>query len=65
MMNAALRLEKAGYKMLLSVHDEALTEKPIGEGSIKEFTKIMCQTPPWALGMPIQARGWDSDRYRK
>lgn len=65
MMPGLLRLEKRGYKGLLSVHDEGITEKKIGEGSIEEFVEILCQVPPWATGMPISAKGWSGPRYRK
>lgn len=65
MIPGMVRLEKRGYRGLLAVHDEGITERKIGEGSIEEFTQIMCETPPWALGMPITAKGWSGPRYRK
>jgi DNA polymerase len=65
MMPAMVRLEKSGYKALLMVHDEGITEKPIGKGSIEEFVKIMCEPPPWAPGLPLEAKGWKGPRYRK
>lgn len=65
MMPAMLRLEKSGYKALLMVHDEGITEKPIGKGSIEEFVKIMCEKPPWAPDLPLEAKGWKGPRYRK
>lgn len=66
MMQASVRLEKAGYKFLLSIHDEAITEKPIGEGSIQEFTSLMCQKPKWAdTNLPLEAKAWKGPRYRK
>lgn len=65
LMLALLRLEKAGYRVLLSVHDEAICEKPIGEGSVQEFINIMCQIPEWAKGLPVEAKGWKGPRYRK
>lgn len=65
MMPAMVRLEKKGYKALLMVHDEGITEKPVGQGSIEEFVKIMCEVPPWAVGLPLEAKGWKGQRYRK
>lgn len=65
MMPAMVRLEKKGYRALLMVHDEGLTEKPIATGSVGEFTRIMCEIPPWALGLPLEAKGWNGPRYRK
>lgn len=65
MMPAMVRLEKSGYKALLMVHDEGITEKPIGKGSIDEFVNIMCEPPPWGRGLPLEAKGWKGPRYRK
>ncbi len=66
MMRAIVRLEKFSYRALLSVHDEAICERPIGEGSIEEFEKIMCSRPGWAdEHLPIQAKAWSGSRYRK
>lgn len=65
MMPGMVRLEKRGYRGLLMVHDEGITEKPIGTGSVEEFVDILCEVPPWAQGMPISAKGWKGPRYRK
>lgn len=65
LMQGILRLEKAGYKVLLTVHDEVLCEKPLGTGDLKEFTRILCQDPKWGNGIPIEAKGWKGPRYRK
>lgn len=65
MMPAMVRLEKHGYLPVLMVHDEGICEKPIGEGSIDEFVKILCATPEWAKGLPLEAKGWKGPRYRK
>ncbi len=63
MVEASLRLEKAGYLMDLSVHDELLTEKR--GGSIGEFQKLMAQPPVWGLDIPIAVEAWDGPRYAK
>lgn len=65
MMSAALRLEKSGYRVLLTVHDEAICEGVKGFGSVEDFTKIMCEIPSWGKGLPIEAKGWRGPRYRK
>lgn len=65
LMGGMIHLERAGYKVLLSVHDEAVCEKPIGEGSVEEFTQTMCAPPGWAKGLPLEADGWVGPRYRK
>jgi len=65
MMPGMVRLEKRGYRGLLMVHDEGITEKQIGTGSTEEFVDILCDPPPWATDMPISAKGWSGPRYRK
>lgn len=66
LLPSMLKLEKAGYIPLLSVHDEAICERKIGEGNLEEFTKILCETPKWAdEKLPISAKGWSGPRYRK
>ncbi len=66
MMPAMVRLEKAGYRALLAVHDEAITEKEKGKGSLKEFVKILLERPSWAdESLPLDAKGWVGPRYRK
>jgi hypothetical protein len=60
-----VRLEKAGYRALLAVHDEGICEREIGKGDLVEFTKILCARPAWAPGLPLEAKGWQGPRYRK
>lgn len=66
MMGGMVKLERAGYKMLLTVHDEALTEKTIGTGNLSKFEKIMCEMPKWAdKELPLSAKAWLGPRYKK
>ena len=62
---ATARLEAAGYRITLSVHDELVAEVPEGFGSLAEFEALLCELPPWAAGCPIAAAGWRGRRYRK
>ncbi len=63
--DALLRLRKAGYRVVLHVHDEIVCEMPFGKGSLNEMCAIMSQAEPWAAGMPIAVEGWQGKRYRK
>lgn len=63
---ALLRVEAAGYPVVLHVHDEIVCEVPEGFGSVAELEAIMEQRPPWAADWPIKASGgWRGMRYRK
>lgn len=63
MAEAMLRSEDAGYEVVLSVHDELLTEKE--DGSVEEFENIMKVLPEWAEGLPVDVEGWEGKRYLK
>ncbi len=59
------RLEMAGFPILMTIHDEIVSERPTGEGKIQEMIDIMCKIPKWAIGCPIVADGSVGKRYRK
>lgn len=65
MMHGLHKLEEAGYKTLLHVHDEAVCEMPVGVGSLDEVVKLMTINPSWADGLPLQAAGEESFYYKK
>ncbi len=65
MASAMLRLDAAGYTPVLTVHDEVLSESPIGFGSLDEFLSIMTILDEWATGFPIAAAGHVGNRYKK
>jgi len=59
-------LERAGYPIVLHVHDEIISEVAQGCGSIEEFEQIMATLPGWCAHWPIKASGgWRGRRYRK
>lgn len=64
---AMLNLDKAGFEMVNSVHDEVLllVEEQNGESSLAGVVKIMTTPPEWALDFPLAAEGWHGKRYRK
>ena len=66
LMDAHLRLEKAGYEIILSVHDELVAEVPDDpKYNLDEFIRIMTDKPFWASDMPVKADGWEGRRYKK
>lgn len=62
---AMLRLEDAGYPLVLSVHDEVVADVPESHGSLEEYLEIMEECPDWAEGIPIEVEGFEGERYRK
>ena len=63
--HAMLNLEKAGYPIVFHVHDEAIMEVPIGEGSLEEACRIMAISPDWAKDLPLRADGDEMRYYQK
>lgn len=62
---AMVRVEAAGYPIVLTVHDEVVCEVLADFGSITEFEALMTELPPWATGLPVAASAWQGERYRK
>lgn len=62
LVEGMLRLEEAGYRVIAHVHDEVLIE---GEHDVEEITRILCELPAWADGLPMGGEGFVTQRYRK
>jgi hypothetical protein len=62
---AMLRVEAAGYPIVLHVHDEVVSEVPDGFGSVEEYVRLVEQLPDWAEGIPVGAKGRNGPRFAK
>lgn len=61
-----LNAERAGYPIVLHVHDEIVCECPDGQGTVEELERCMGDLPTWAKGWPVIAHGgWEGREYRK
>ena len=60
-----LRLAKAGYKIVMHVHDEVILEEPYGTGSLENACAIMGQAIDWAPGLLLRADGYETEYYKK
>ena len=59
-------IEEAGYAVVLSVHDELVTETPdTDEYSVNELSELLATNQEWNEGLPLAAAGFEAYRYRK
>ena len=65
MANGMLKVESDKYQIVLTIHDEIVSECDEGQGNLPEFCKLMCDKPEWAKDIPVTAEGWIGKRYRK
>lgn len=65
LLDAMARIDDAGLPLVLTAHDEIVIEVPTGSVSEEEVRALMCQTPRWAEGIPIEADGFRNNRYCK
>lgn len=63
--NGMLNLDRYGYNIIGTVHDEVIEEADPTHGSLDEMCEIMCDLPDWAEGLPVAADGWEGLRYKK
>lgn len=59
-------IEAAGYAVVLTVHDEDVTEAPdTPEYNAEHLSELLATVPAWADGLPLAAAGFESYRYKK
>lgn len=58
------RIEAEGFRIVLSIHDEFITEAGLDKTE-HDLVRLMTTTPPWGQGLPLNAAGFTADRYRK
>jgi len=59
------RLDDAGLETVLHVHDEIVLETDRPDEAAETLLKVMCETPPWAMGLPLNAEVSTMSRYGK
>jgi DNA polymerase len=58
--------EAADYPIVLTVHDELVTEpEDSPDYSVAGLSEILATVPSWATGLPLAAAGFETYRYRK
>lgn len=64
MAEAGLRVDPV-YPLILSIHDELLSEVEKTFGSVDEFCELMSVRPAWARDFPLAVDGWRRERFGK
>lgn len=72
MVFGMLLLERCEYNLVMTVHDECISEDEPDFGSLEDFEHLLCTLPKWAKGLPVDSEGWQAGddefavgRYRK
>lgn len=60
------RIEHAGFPIILTVHDDVITE-PVDNPRLTSdyLSSLLATNPPWLEGCPLAAEGFVAKRYRK
>ena len=65
--DSMIRLDAAGYEIVMHVHDEVVAEVPEtnAEDSLTKMCNIMGEPIEWAKGLPLAADGYLTKYYKK
>lgn len=63
---AITRIENAGHRIVMHIHDEVVIDEPINSGTtVANICALMNELPQWAEGLPIDAAGYECGFYQK
>ena len=67
LVSAMFKCEKNGLPIVLTVHDEIVSDAEKRPDNAKALKQIMEDIPQWAKDMqiPVSAETWAAERYRK
>lgn len=65
MMEGMLSAETNEYPVIGTVHDELLTMRKKGSSDVKSLEGIVCRVPSVYRGLPLAAKGFVCERYKK
>jgi DNA polymerase len=59
-------VEARGYEIVLTVHDEVITEAPDKDFYFHDqLSRLLTANPSWAPDLPLNAGGFEAYHYRK
>lgn len=59
------RIDKAGYEIVMTIHDEVVIDAPKDFGSLENVCEIMGQPIDWAPDLLLRADGFEANYYKK
>ncbi|MBU3155157.1 DNA polymerase [Clostridium estertheticum] len=62
---AMFKVQKAGYDIVMHVHDEIIMDVPKDFGSMEAVNNIFSEPISWAPGLPLKADGYECTYYQK
>ena len=67
MADSMIELDKAGIKLLATVHDEVIAEAEASEAdlTLEKMEAIMVADKTWSSGLPLATEGFTSFRFKK
>jgi DNA polymerase len=65
MIDGMFRAEEEDMPVVLTVHDEVVTEPLAGRGSPRDLEALLVVPPKWAPDLPLAAEGEEGERYGK
>ena len=66
MVPGMINAERDGFGIVLTVHDEIVTEQPDDdEWSVERLNACLVDGPAWCAGLPLAAAGYESYYYKK
>ena len=65
LVEAMQRLDRAGVKITMHIHDECVCEVPKDVFSSVEICRIMSERPVWADTLNLRADGYECEFYKK
>ncbi len=63
--HSMLMLDRAGYRIVMHVHDEVVIEIDENQQVLKTVCELMGRPIPWAPGLPLKADGYECQYYQK
>lgn len=66
LVEAITRIENAGHRIVMHIHDEVVIDEPINSGiTVADICALLNELPERTAGLPIDAAGYECGFYQK